>query len=53
MGIIRTAKSQLPERFVRVDRRIGTSDGMGGQLNDFVTVQEFAIVRVSAKMFGQ
>ena len=38
MAIIRTAKSQLPDRFVRVDRRTGQSDGMGGQLNDFVTI---------------
>ena len=38
MSIIRTARSRLPDRFVRVDRRVGTSDDMGGQLNDVVTI---------------
>ena len=40
MAIIRTSGTNLFDRCVRVDRRVGASDGMGGQLNDFVTVIE-------------
>jgi hypothetical protein len=38
VGILRTSRSLLMDRTVRVERRLPLSDGIGGTVADFVTI---------------